>query len=136
MKTEESYAIKATLHLEFQDALEMTKSALLDQGFGVLCEINVDKLMQEKLGLKFRRYAILGACNPHFSKRMLETNPTVGVMLPCGVVVYEENGDSVVAAQDPATIFAGIGISEVEPIVSEVSVRIQSAIKELAEKFS
>jgi uncharacterized protein (DUF302 family) len=94
--------------LTFDQALERVPEALKAEGFGVLTQIDVQKTLKEKIGADFRRYRILGACNPKLAIRGLTAELEVGVMMPCNVVVYEgDDGKAVVCAVDPmATIAA------------------------------
>ena len=86
----------------YDDALVRVTAALKAEGFGVLTEIDVQDTLKKKLGVDFRRYKILGACNPALAHQALSTEPTVGVLLPCNVVVYEnDQGQAVVTAVDP-----------------------------------
>ena len=88
------------LDIPFAGALARAREALKTEGFGVLCEIDVREKMKEKLGAEFRNYVILGACNPPLALQALQPDLNVGLLLPCNVVVYEEAGQSVVAAID------------------------------------
>ncbi len=88
------------LDVPFADAVARAREVLQTEGFGVLCEIDVREKMKEKLGAEFRNYVILGACNPPLALQALQLDLNVGLLLPCNVVVYEEAGQSVVAAID------------------------------------
>ncbi len=130
-----AYAIKATLKLTYEAAVEKTKEALKEQGFGVLTEIDVQKTMKDKLGADFRRYMILGACNPKLAHQALEVDLDLGVMLPCNVVVFEEHGDSVIIAQDPEAMLSFIGNPDLEPIAKEAGSRIREVVNRLIQQF-
>jgi len=84
----------------------MVKAALKDEGFGVLTEIDVKSTLKEKIGADFRRYTILGACNPSVAYMGLQAHLELGLLLPCNVIVYEDDGQSVVAIQDPDELLA------------------------------
>ena len=88
------------LDAPFTQVLERARKALQAEGFGILCEIDVREKMKEKLGVDFRNYIILGACNPPLAYQALQQDLNVGLLLPCNVVVYEETGRTVVAAID------------------------------------
>jgi uncharacterized protein (DUF302 family) len=100
--------MKWTLKARYDDALAQVPERLKTEGFGVLTRIDVKATLKEKLGVDFRRYQILGACNPGLAHRALGTDLAVGVLLPCNVVVYEaDDGTTVVTAVDPVKTLAG-----------------------------
>lgn len=125
-----TYGFGTTVAAPYEQAVERTRGALQEQGFGVLTEIDVKRTMKEKLGADFRPYVILGACNPPLAHRALEADLGVGLLLPCNVVVYD-NGDGTasVEAMDPE---AALGIVGDRPAVREVArearERLQKAI--------
>lgn len=99
--------IRKILAMDYQQALERLPEALRSEGFGVLTEVDVRETLKKKLGVEFRRYKILGACNPPLAHQALSANLEVGVMLPCNVVVYENDGGGcVVEAIDPTKTMA------------------------------
>lgn len=95
------YALKRTVKLSWQEADRRVRAALQDEGFGILTEIDVQATLKKKLNVDFRRYEILGACNPPLAHRALEAEPDVGLLLPCTVVVQESAAGVVVEALDP-----------------------------------
>ena len=97
-----AYGFGRKVSYPYDEAIEKTKAALKTVGFGVLTEIDVKKTMKEKLNADFRRYTILGACNPPLAHKALSTDLEIGLLLPCNVVVYEEGEGSVVRIMDPA----------------------------------
>src|SRR5512135_3125150 len=86
------YAYKRMLSLDYDDAVKRVKEELQKEGFGILTEIDVQATIKKKLGLDFDRYVILGACNPPFAHQALLAERDIGVMMPCNVVVYEQDG--------------------------------------------
>lgn len=98
--------LSATTALPWELALRITKDALKSEGFGVITEIDVQSTVKEELGAEFRRYQILGACNPSIAYAGLQKRLDVGLLLPCNVIVYEKDGRSVVAIQDPTELLA------------------------------
>ncbi len=102
-----SFTQKKVLASTYDEALQRIPEALKAEGFGVLTEIDVKETLQKKLGVDFRRYKILGACNPPLAHEALSTTLDVGTMLPCNVVVYEEGDHAVVMAIDPMQTVAG-----------------------------
>jgi uncharacterized protein (DUF302 family) len=121
-------SLKKTLTIGYDEALSRVAAALKGQGFGVLTEIDVRETLKQKLDVDFRRYRILGACNPPFAHRALTAELDAGVMLPCNVIVYEgDDGKAVVVAVDPmATIAAGH--ATLRPIAEEVRARLAAAL--------
>ncbi|WP_305042272.1 DUF302 domain-containing protein, partial [Geoalkalibacter sp.] len=102
MERETPYSFGRTVDLSFEEAVARVKEALGRQGFGILTEIDVTEKFKEKLGLDFRPYRILGACNPAMAHRALGVEIDLGVMLPCNVVVYtDDEGRTRVMAMDP-----------------------------------
>ena len=127
-----NYSFGGETKLGFDEAVTKVEEALKEQGFGVLTEINAQKVLKEKLGLERRPYKILGACNPNFAHRALDMEPEIGVLLPCNVLVYEkENGDVMVSAMDPEAALSLVGNPDIEEIAKEVRNRIEAALEEL-----
>ena len=111
-----------------------TTEALQEQGFGVLTEIDVRATLKKKLDADFRPYVILGACNPKLAKRALEADPGVGLLLPCNVVVAEEDGAAVVSIADPRAMFQIVRDPALQPIVDEAERRLRAALAAIAPK--
>ena len=117
------------LDLAFDTAIERTRSALKEQGFGVLTEIDVRKTLKEKLDIDFRRYTILGACNPPLAYRALTTELEIGLLLPCNVIVYErDGGGSTVSVIDASAAMRFTGNEALGPIAEEVTARLRRAL--------
>ena len=95
------YTLTRTTPLPFGEAVEHVRAELKAEGFGVLCEIDVQATMREKLGVEGDPYLILGACNPPLAHQALQAEPDLGVLLPCNVVVYEREGETQISAIDP-----------------------------------
>jgi uncharacterized protein (DUF302 family) len=118
--------------VEFDEAKGRVEAALKEQGFGILTEIDVKKTLKEKLGVEFRRYAILGACNPPLAHRALETEEEIGLLLPCNVIVYETApGRTKVSAVDPDAMVAMTGNAALADVAAEAKVRLQRALDSL-----
>lgn len=117
----------------FDDAVEQATAALKEQGFGVLTTIAVDQVLKEKIGVERDRYMILGACNPGFANKALEADIDIGLLLPCNVVVREENDRRYVTFVDPKAMLAAAGSSdELETIAADVRARLDAAADSLA----
>jgi uncharacterized protein (DUF302 family) len=117
-----------------QEAVARTKDALKAEGFGVLSEIDVQRAMKEKLGHEMGRYLILGACNPPLAQRGLQAEKDLGALLPCNVVVYEDQaagGQTVVIAQDPELMLGVVGNAALEPVAVEAKERLTRALQSL-----
>lgn len=110
--------MRATINLPYEQAVQKTTDALKAEGFGVLTQIDVKATLKQKINADFRRYVILGACNPPLAHRALSANLDVGLLLPCNVTVYEEGEGSVVTAADPVEI---LGVLKEDPVAHEVA---------------
>jgi uncharacterized protein (DUF302 family) len=128
----ESYGIRRVLARPFDEVLSRVPAALQSEGFGVLTEIDVRDTLKKKLGVEFRRYRILGACNPPLAHRALETDLEVGLMLPCNVVVYEEEaGRTAVLAVDPLQTMAARGNPALRDLAATVKAKLEKALAQL-----
>jgi len=130
----QEYGITRKLSVSYAEAVAKTRAALQAEGFGVLSEIDVKAKMKEKLGVDFRNYIILGACNPPLAHKVLQVDPQIGLLLPCNVIVYEaEGGGTVVSAIDPDSMVAVIGD---DPAIVEVArdarARLERALRAIA----
>jgi uncharacterized protein (DUF302 family) len=115
---------------DFDDAVGRIRDALQKEGFGVLTEIDVKKTLKNKLDVDFRKYLILGACNPPFAHRALTTDLEIGLLLPCNVVVYEDDGgDIVVSAVDAAVMATASGNRALSEIAAEVNEKLKRAVE-------
>jgi len=123
--------ITTKVALPYEEAVARTKEALKAEGFGVLTEIDVKDTLKQKLGVDFRPYRILGACNPGLAHRALLASPAVGLMLPCNVIVEETDCGAIVSAMDPEAGLAAVGAKEVEPIAVEAKEKLVRAMDSL-----
>jgi uncharacterized protein (DUF302 family) len=122
------YHLTKTTRRTFDDAVATVTRALSEQGFGVLTEIDVRSTLAKKLGVEFRPYKILGACNPTFAHRALELEDKVGTMLPCNVVVQEKDGAVEISAVDPVASMQAIHNPALREIAREVRDRLGKVI--------
>ena len=113
--------IERSVDLPYAQAVEKIRDTLKTEGFGVLTEINVRSTMKEKLDAEFRRYIILGACNPSLAHRALSSNLDVGLLLPCNVIVYEAEEGVVISAIDPAVMIRFFDTEEMRAVAAEAA---------------
>lgn len=120
--------------ISFADALERVTEALKKEGFGILTEIDVKATMKTKLDVDFRPYMILGACNPPYAYKALQTEEKIGTMLPCNVIVREkEKGTIEVAAVDPLASMQAVENEHLEGIATEIRQKLMSAIDHISQ---
>ena len=126
-----TYGTTVVLHQPFDDAVAAVRVALSDQGFGVLTEIDMQATMKAKLDADLEPYLILGACNPPLAYRALQAEPSVGLLLPCNVIIRQTDQGTVVEAIDPMTMVSISGNPALQPVVDEVVVRLNAALAAL-----
>jgi uncharacterized protein (DUF302 family) len=118
---------------DFGDAVRRVREELAREGFGVLCEINVQATLKQKLGVDRDPYLILGACNPPLAHRALEAEPELGALLPCNVIVYEQNGRTQIAAVDAERMLSIVENDQLAATATTVRQRLAAAIQRAAE---
>lgn len=124
-----SYTLDKQVRGDFSEVVEQTTAALSEEGFGVLCDIDVQHTFKEKLDEDYRQYRILGACNPSLAHQALETELQLGALLPCNVIVYElENGTVGVSAVDPETLLSLVDDPELDQIATDVRERFDRVL--------
>jgi uncharacterized protein (DUF302 family) len=127
-----SYYFSKVLDIPFDEAVARVTDELKKEGFGVLTEIDVQKTLKQKLDADFRRYRILGACNPPFAYQALKAEPMIGLMLPCNVIVHEpEEGKAEVAAIDPVASMRAVENEGLRAIGEQVRAKLQQVIANL-----
>jgi uncharacterized protein (DUF302 family) len=124
-------ALRTTLDLPYERAVERVIAELKEEGFGVLTEIDVRATLKKKLDADFRKYVILGACNPPLAYQALSTTLEIGLLLPCNVIVYEQGEQSVVAILDPLSMLDVVENVDLEPVAQEARTRLQRVIDAL-----
>lgn len=122
------YTLSSETELSFDRAVARVRDELAVHGFGVLCEIDVQATLKQKLGVDSEPYLILGACNPPLARQALEAEPELGVFLPCNVVVYERSGRTHVAAVDAERMLSLVGNEDLGPIAAEVRQRLADVV--------
>lgn len=120
MSTATSYTLSTTTELDHDDAVARLRDELEAEGFGVLCEIDVQATLKEKLGVDGDPYVILGACNPPLAHQGLEREPDLGTLLPCNLVVYERDGETHISAIDAERMLSIVGNDELAPLAAQV----------------
>ena len=123
-----SYTLSEETALPFPEAVERVREELRAEGFGVLCEIDVQATLKEKLGLDREPYTILGACNPPLAHRALAAEPELGALLPCNVIVYQHDGDTRIAAIDAEQMLSIVGNEQLVPIAADVKRRLAAVV--------
>jgi uncharacterized protein (DUF302 family) len=127
-----SYYFSKTVDLSFEEAVKRVTEQLKQEGFGVLTDIDVKATFKKKLDVDFRNYRILGACNPPFAFRALQTERMVGTMLPCNVIVQEVNeSQTEIAAIDPVASMQAIENPELAEIASQVRLKLKSVVEKV-----
>jgi uncharacterized protein (DUF302 family) len=130
------YALRTHMRLPYEAAIEAVTAALKNEGFGVLTEIDVQATMKNKLDVDFRKYVILGACNPPLAYQALSSELEIGLLLPCNVIVYEDDDQkgSVVSIVDPISMLGVVINPNLDSVAGEARTRLQRVLAAL-EKF-
>lgn len=130
-KSEFSYGLHTEISGTFPEAIAHVKEALKAQGFGILSEIDVQKILKEKTGEDIEPYTILGACNPQLASRAIAVEHEIGLLLPCNLLVHSCGGRVTVAAQDPAPMMEVTHNEALKPIAQEARTRLQNVLSSL-----
>lgn len=125
------YAFSVKVSLPFVEALARVKDALAAQGFGVLTEINVKETMKKKLGVAYADYVILGACNPPLAHEALHAEKSVGLFLPCNVIVYEDGGDVFASALRPTSAMSMIRNDALAAVAAKAEEKLKRVVDSL-----
>jgi uncharacterized protein (DUF302 family) len=127
-----AYGFGTDVDLPFEQAVERTKEALKTEGFGILTTIDVRQTMQEKLGVEFEPYVILGACNPTLAHRALTAEHELGLLLPCNVIVHEHDGGTAVSIVDPVQMLGFVGDNpELSAVAAEAAAKLRRVVATL-----
>ncbi len=126
------YYFNKVLDLSFDEAVTKVTEELKKEGFGILTDIDVQDTLKKKLDVSFRKYRILGACNPQFAYKALQNESRIGTMLPCNVIVQEtEGGDIEVSAVDPIMSMRAVQNPDLEDIANQVQAKLKSVVDSL-----
>ena len=123
------YGFSKTTNYSFDQAIEKVTEELKKEGFGVLTSIDVKDTLKKKIDVDFKKYTILGACNPKLAHGALQVEEELGLLLPCNVVVYEKNDKTVVSIFDPIVMTAVVENPEMKPVAEEVKNRLQRVLE-------
>lgn len=134
MPTKSSFSFETRLAGTIADVRPGVEAALKAEGFGVLTEIDVQATMKARLGVERSPYVILGACNPALAHRAIEADPSVGVLLPCNVVLREDGPDTIVEAMDPGAALGIVDTPEVRPVAEEAAARLGRVVAALGHR--
>jgi len=126
-----SYYFSKTLNVTFDEALEKTTAALKAEGFGVVTDFDVSNALKNKLGIDFRPYRILGACNPPFANEALQAEDKIGTMLPCNVIVQQNENGIEIAAIDPVASMKAVKNDKVAEIAEKIQNKLKTVIDNL-----
>ena len=126
-----TYGISTPTSLSFDEAVERITDELKAEGFGVLTTIDIQKTLKEKIDVDRDRYVILGACNPQLANLAINAEPEIGLLLPCNVIVYENEGGTQVAAMDPAAAMGIVGNPGLDQVGSDARERLVRALEKL-----
>ena len=130
----DDYAFTVHLDVPFEQAREKTEAALQEQGFGIVTEIDMQRTFRQKLGIEFRQYGILGACNPELANRALTAEPMIGLLLPCNVILFEDAGGegTTVSVVDPMGLLGDIDVAELQAVAEDAHDRLSKVAAALA----
>ena len=126
------YYFAKTLNVSFEEAVKLATEALKNEGFGVISEINMHEKLKEKLGVDFKRYKILGACNPPLAYKALQAEEKIGTMLPCNVLVIEQEQNKIeIAAVNPVASMKAI----TNPALGDVALEVTNKLKRVIDNL-
>jgi uncharacterized protein (DUF302 family) len=127
------FGIRVTLDIPYEAAIEKATAALKEEGFGVLTEIDVKATLKKKIDVDFRRYIILGACNPKLAYQALQNETEIGLLLPCNVIVYEtDEGHSTVSIVDPMSMMGVVESDSLEAVADQARAKLGRVAESLA----
>jgi len=123
-----SYGFRKELKMQFEQALKKCEEELKKEGFGIITRIDVKKTMKEKIGEEYEGYVIFGACNPEFAHRALQCEKSIGLLLPCNIIVYADGGKVFVEAINPSAAMGMVENKELEKIAKEVGEKLMLVV--------
>jgi uncharacterized protein (DUF302 family) len=132
MMDESDYAFRTRLEVPYEEALKLLEVALKTEGFGILTSVDMRATLKEKLNAEFRKYSILGVCNPPLAQRALASDLEAGLVLPCTIVVYEDDGTARVSIADPMAVVELLGNPALQPIAEQAQAKLNRVAEALA----
>ena len=127
------YGMQAKMNVPYEEAVEKATAALKEEGFGVLTEIDVKATLKKKIDADFRRYMILGACNPNLAHQALQSELEIGLLLPCNVIVYETGeGQSMVSVVNPMAMMGVTDSKELQDVAEQANAKLSRVVEKLA----
>ncbi len=129
----QEYGYVARVDLPFEDAVARMEAGLKNEGFGILCKIDIQAKLKEKLGVEFPRYVILGACNPPLAYQALQEEINLGLLLPCNAIVYERNGQVYVGVVDAEKMLSVVGNPGMEQMARDVNKKLRSVVNNIVQ---
>ncbi len=123
-----TYGHKRQVNANYEDAVKRVREELQKEGFGVLTEINVKDTLKKKLNVDFDNYVILGACNPPFAYQALQAERDIGLLMPCNVIVYEQDGKTCIASTRPTVTMSSVKNDKLAPLATQVEAKLKKAI--------
>ena len=136
MKEAKKYAFTTVLNISYEDAISKATDALKEEGYGILTEIDVKATLKKKLDVDFRKYVILGACNPPYAYRTLKADLDVGLLLPCNVIVYEtDDKKACISAINPISALEVIKNEELRKIAEEVTSKLRRVVDKVSKSL-
>jgi len=135
MENNKNFGFSRILNIAYEEALIKVQEALKEEGFGVLTTIDVQSTLKKKLDVDFRKYVILGACNPPYAFKALQADLDVGLLLPCNVIIYETDDSKVfVSAMNPVSVLGVIQNEKLRIIAEEVSTKLQKVMENIVQE--
>jgi len=126
------YYFSKTIITSFDEAIKLITEALKNEGFGVISEIRMHEKLKDKLGVDFKKYTILGACNPAFAYKALQVEDKIGTMLPCNVLIIEQgNGKIEIAAINPVASMQAVANPKLDDVAQKVSQKLKSVVEHI-----
>ncbi len=126
-----SYFITKTIETNFDEAIQKVTEALTKEGFGIVTDFNVSNAFKNKLGIDFRPYRVLGACNPPFAREAIDAEENIGVLLPCNVVIQQKENEIIVSAVNPTSTMEAVNNEKVSKVANKIHDKLKKVFEAL-----